>query len=124
MQNVGVDNHNPVKTSNKQARGNSSDFLEGMCDSRTKQLTHRPGKILSKKHVNFKKGKKFYLFFFVFTCKNLIHTIFFEVSISFSTNSQPLSNSCFLGNFQKSNPDPLGKFFELIPRGMYPVEID
>ena len=26
MQEVGVDNHNPVKTSNKQARGNSSDF--------------------------------------------------------------------------------------------------
>ena len=27
MQKVGVDNHNPVKTSNKQARGNSSDFF-------------------------------------------------------------------------------------------------
>ena len=27
MQKVGVDNHNPVKTSNKQARDNSSDFL-------------------------------------------------------------------------------------------------
>ena len=25
MQKVNVDNHNPVKTSNKQARGNSSD---------------------------------------------------------------------------------------------------
>ena len=24
---VGVDNHNPVKTSNEQARGNFSDFL-------------------------------------------------------------------------------------------------
>ena len=24
---VGVDNHNPVKTSNKQARGNSSEFM-------------------------------------------------------------------------------------------------
>ena len=28
MQKVGVDNHNPVKTSNKHARGNSSDFCE------------------------------------------------------------------------------------------------
>ena len=27
MQEVGLDNHNPVKTSNKQARGNSSDFF-------------------------------------------------------------------------------------------------
>ena len=43
MQKVGVDNHNPVKTSNKQARRNSSDFLKGMWNSRTKKLTHRPG---------------------------------------------------------------------------------
>ena len=28
MQKVGVDNHNSVKTSNKQARGNSSDFCK------------------------------------------------------------------------------------------------
>ena len=28
MQKVGVDYHNPVETSNKQARGNSSDFCE------------------------------------------------------------------------------------------------
>ena len=28
MQKVDVDNHNPVKTSNKQARGNSSDFCK------------------------------------------------------------------------------------------------
>ena len=28
MQNVGVDNHNQVKTSYKQARGNSSDFCK------------------------------------------------------------------------------------------------
>ena len=28
MQKVGVDNHNPVKTSNKQTRGNSSDFYK------------------------------------------------------------------------------------------------
>ena len=37
MQKVGVNNHYPVKTSNKQAMGNSSDFLQGMCDSRTKK---------------------------------------------------------------------------------------
>ena len=28
MQKVSVDNHNPVKTSNKQAKGNSSEFFE------------------------------------------------------------------------------------------------
>ena len=28
MQKVGVDNYNPVKTSNKQARDNSSDFCK------------------------------------------------------------------------------------------------
>ena len=28
MQKVGVDSHNPVKTSNKQARANSSDFCK------------------------------------------------------------------------------------------------
>ena len=31
MQKVGVDNHNPVKTSNKQARDNSSDVFCKVC---------------------------------------------------------------------------------------------
>ena len=48
MQKVHVGNHNPVKNSNKQARGNSSDFLQGMCGSRTKRLTHRLGNVLLK----------------------------------------------------------------------------
>ena len=78
MQKVDVDNHNPVKTSNKQARGNSSNFFSGMCDSRTKKLTHRPSKIpLKKKHVQCKprKRSKFYLFFFCsFVCFSLSNT--------------------------------------------------
>ena len=68
MQKVGVDNHNPVKTSNKQARGNSSDFFVWyQCDSRTIKLTHRPGKILLKKHVNLEKGQNFTCFLFFFS---------------------------------------------------------
>ena len=54
-----------------------------------------------------------------------ISTLFFEVSFSFFTKSRSLSNSRPPRNFQKSNPDPPGKFFELIPGGcpgvMYPV---
>ena len=94
-------------------------FLWGMCDIRTQKLTHRPGQILLKKHVNLEKGQKFYLFLlgFLFSPVKIWSTLFFEVSISFSTKSRPLSNSRPPGNFQKSNPDPPGKLFELIPGG-------
>ena len=52
-----------------------------------------------------------------------------NVSLWISTKSPPLSNSRPPGNCQKSNPDPPGNVFELIPGGcpgggMYPVGID
>ena len=67
MQKVSVDNRNPVKTSNKQARGTSSDFfVRYVWQLRTEKSTHRPGKILLRKHVNLEKGKIFCLFLFCF----------------------------------------------------------
>ena len=38
MQKVGVDNHNPVKTSNKQVRGNSSDFCKVYVTAEPKKI--------------------------------------------------------------------------------------
>ena len=112
MQKVGVDNSNPVKTSNKQARGNSSDIFVRYVDSRTKKLTHRPGKILLKKHVNLEKGQKFYLvfcffcFFFVFTCKNLIHAMFLKFQFHFLHNPGPCRIPDPRATFENQMPTP------------------
>ena len=46
---------------------------------------------------------------------------FFEVWLSSSRKSRPLSNSRPPGNLQKPNSDTRAIFFELIPGGMYPV---
>ena len=85
MQKVGVGNHNPVKTSNKQARGNSSYFCKVYVTAEPKKLTDRGGKILLRKHVNLKNRQKIHLFSFVFTCKNLIHAIFLKFHSHFAT---------------------------------------
>ena len=63
---LGVDNHNPVKTSNINKPGTTPQIFCKVCDGRTKKLTHRPGKNPLRKHVNLKKGQKFSLFFFCF----------------------------------------------------------
>ena len=98
-----------------------------MCDSRTKKLTHRPGKILLKKHVILEKGKKFHCFFFVFTCKNLIHAIFLKFQFHFPQNPGPCQ---IPGPGQLSNVKslPPGQVFWANPWGLpgavYPVGID
>ena len=84
-----------------------------MCDSRTRKLTHRPGKIPFRKHVNLEKVKKSACF--LFSPVKIWSTLFFEVSLSFSTKSPSLSNSWPPGNFQKSNPDPRATFKSQIP---------
>ena len=77
---VCVDNHNPVKTSNINKPGATPQIF---CNSRTKKLTHRPGKI------RLRKRSKIQLFFFVFTSKNLIHAIFFKFHFHFPQNPGP-----------------------------------
>ena len=52
-----------------------------MCDSRTKKLTDRPGKIPLRKHVNPARKVKNSASFFVFISKNLIHAIFLKVHV-------------------------------------------
>ena len=108
MQKVGVDNSNPVKTSNKQARGNSSDIFVRYVDSRTKKLTHRPGKILLKKHVNLEKVKNstWFLFFFVFSCKNLTHAMFLKFQFHFLHNPGPCRIPYPRATFENQVPTP------------------
>ena len=74
MQKVDVDNDNPVKTSNKQARGNSSDFCKVLCDSRTKKIDRQTRQNPIEKTRKPRKSSKLLLVFF--TCKNLNHAIF------------------------------------------------
>ena len=61
MHNVGVDKHNPVKTSSEQAR----DFFSVMCVSKTKKLTHRVKNSIEKTFsVHLEKGQKSTCIFF------------------------------------------------------------
>ena len=85
-----------------------------MCDSRTKELTHRPGKILLRKHLNLEKGQKFNLFF-VFTCKNLIHAIFLKFHSHFPQNPGPCRNPGPRATFKRQIPTPRENFLSESP---------
>ena len=61
-----------------------------------------------------KRSKILLVCFVLFSPVKFWSKLFFEVSISFSTKSRPLSNSRPPSNFQKSNPDLSGKLSELI----------
>ena len=103
-------------------------FLQGICDSRTKKLTDRRGKIPLRKHINLENRQNFYLFFFVLTCKSLIHAIFWSFTFIFH-KIPALVEFPAARQLLKVKSRPPGKFFELIPRGcpgggVYPVGID
>ena len=59
-----------------------------MRDSRTKKLTHRPGKISLRKHVNLEKGKKFSLFF-LFSHVKIDPRYFLKFRFHFPQNPGP-----------------------------------
>ena len=90
-----------------------------MCDSRTKKLTHTPGKILLKKHVNLEKGQKIYFFFLLlfFSPVKIRSTLFF-CSFNFIFHIIPaLVEFPAPRQLSKIKSRPPGKFFELILRG-------
>ena len=107
---VGVDNHNPVKTSNINKPGATAQIFCKVCViAEPKKLTHRPGKIPLRKHVNLEKGKKFSLFF-CFTCKNLIHAIFFKFHFHFPQNPSPCRIPSPLASFKSQIPTHWASF--------------
>ena len=108
---VGVDNYNPVKTSNINKPGATPQILCKVCDSRTKKLTNRPGKIPLRKHVNLEKGQKFSLFFFLFSpLKNLIHAIFLKFHFNFPQNPSPCRIPGPWATFKSQIPTPRASF--------------
>ena len=90
-----------------------------MCDSRTKKLTHRPGKIPLTKDVKLQKKIRlvFFVVVVVFTCKNLIHAMFLKFHFHFSQNPGPCRIPDPRATFKIQIPTPPGKFFELISGG-------
>ena len=75
-------NHNPMKLEINKPGAAPQIFVRNVWRYNQK-LTHRPEEHSTEKTRKPRKSKKFYLFSFVFACKNLIHAIFWSLNFIF-----------------------------------------